>query len=218
MERTADGNTDGRGILPGSYQLGEGMYAFTAGGPFSARVVYSTDGGESWCTTADLPFEAGVRARFVSFYSETGGWLAVGGGRLMGSEGYLLARTQDGGQSWQRVELPPELAFSHLMDGIAFADESRGFLSFDVMDREPDYWYTADGGATFTQVELPMPQELLNTFYKVDSLAFDPVTGQGQLVVGQGPYGGKKAVFTSEDGGLHWAFEEMREESGHYVG
>ena len=215
VQATGDGNTNGRGIIPGSYQLNDTLYAFSYGGADWGAVMLSSDRGDTWSTTAKLPFPEAVRARFISFYTPKEGWFAMGGNRLMGMEGYLLARTEDGGATWQPVPLPAELSFSYLLSGIAFADGQHGFLSFDVPDEDPAFWCTTDG-KTFLQATLPIPQNLRGYLYKVDSYTLSG--SEGSLVVGQGSYGGKKAIFVTADGGASWTFEKSWEESAHYNG
>lgn len=132
------------------------------------------------------------------------------------SEYKELFFTADGGASWQQQPIEGTLS-SRLLNGVTFADRMHGILSLDVPNDAPEYWYTEDGGATFRQLELPLPGFEGSYYLKADSLRIDPESGEWTLILGQGEYGRRKAKLTSPDG-VNWSYEGTGEKPAPWLG
>ena len=202
LERTGDGNSDGGEIAAGSYYLDAQTFAFVGGDLMQFFGCVSHDGGQNWIEFRCPSGIDRLRVCCVDFWSAEEGVIAVGGDRQMNSETKTLFFTSDGGTSWveQQMEEPPS---NRLLNGVTFADRMHGILSLDVPNEEPEYWYTEDGGATFAQLELPLPEFEGAYYFKADSLRIDPEDESWTLTLGQGNYGQRKAVLmktTSESG------------------
>ena len=205
LEKTGDGNSDGGEIAAGSYYLDEETFAFVGGELISFFGCVSHDGGQNWTEFSCASGIDRLRVCCVDFWSAQEGVIAVGGDRMGQSEGKTLFFTADGGQSWEEQPIE-EYPSSRLLNGVTFADRMHGILSLDIPNAAPEYWYTEDGGATFTQLELPLPGYEGEYYFKADSLRIDPEEEKWTLILGQGNYGQRKAILTSLTGGDAWTY------------
>lgn len=138
------------------------------------RVYQSTDRGLTWTTGGANP--PGLEARDLQFESTTHGWV-IGAG----SQGSALFRTTDGGASWA-----PLGDFLGLHTAVDFIGASGWAARFDGRIRR-----TVDGGATWTETQLP---------------GFDPPTYDLDFWDASIGYavGDNGLVARSDDGGLTW--------------
>jgi photosystem II stability/assembly factor-like uncharacterized protein len=109
---------------------------------FSLRFFCTDDGGASW--SASAPLACGDRtpeAYAYSFVNESDGWTIAGGS---------LYKTVDGGDSWNKVELPADVTEA-LSDATAlsFINNHDGWLSSPTKG----LYRTKDGGLTWIPVE-----------------------------------------------------------------
>ena len=107
----------------------------------SQSLVRTTNGGLTWQafdggnTYTDASFQD------VHFVNETDGWavgLSIGGSRN------LMARTDDGGVTWTRVE---DIPGSEAYTSVFFLDEQTGWIH----GREGVIWKTENGGDTWSE-------------------------------------------------------------------
>lgn len=138
-----------------------------------------------------------------------------------GSRFYALNRTEDGGESWDRINLDPFLGNTGVSSGITFIDEELGFIALSRGGRSEGQLYrTSDGGFSFERVELPeieVPLTDIETYNPFDypEMPYEE-NGWLYLEVGQGQdgdyNGGTKALYRSSDNGEIWEFiEEINE-------
>ncbi|MBI9034726.1 MAG: hypothetical protein JEZ03_09680 [Bacteroidales bacterium] len=115
-------------------------------------IQISDNGGVSWETkqlnASGITREDNVLDAF--FLNETHGWLV---GRENQGFAFVLI-TQDGGNSWQKVEVPEAYNFG----GVHFIDYNEGYATVDMMDLGdyPNYklFHTLDGGITWQAIEM----------------------------------------------------------------
>ena len=161
------------------------------------HVLYSSDEGLTW-TQVQVPGSANLTA--VYFADERHGW-AVG-------HAEIILRTEDGGDSWERVHFAPENQ-QPLLD-IWFADRDRGLAvgAYGVI------YASTDGGRTWSQVPFePQPPP------GAEAVQADPADMEAEVDLGfefhlnaiaRGPgqrlYLGAEAgrIFASDDGGAAW--------------
>lgn len=184
------------------------------------RILISTDKGKTWdkvLVSEQLPI---LRMRLLGFTSDQDGYLIVTGDKTMSSEAHFVFKTNDGGRSWYSVG-PVKDVYSLITDG-GFINDQLGFISFgeyrfELKPPVPNLYRTADGGANWEHVEVPIPEEYQGYFTIAEVPTFNG--NEGTLLVKQGPdgdyLGGKVlAKFTSADEGKTWSFAGLVDPNG----
>lgn len=173
------------------------------------RVYRTSDAGKTWEST-DHP-GAAVAGR-LSFLNESEGWLTLHQGAGMHHEQVTILATTDGGRTWAEVSTtspdakPGELPFSGNKSGLAFSDSSNGFVTgYWPVPGNPYLFHSSDGGHTWTQVELALPEG----YEEADCSTHTPVFfggGSGVLPMTlYTPVGTREILFYSTtDGGATW--------------
>lgn len=182
-----------RSLLIDLAQAGNRVFAVGERG----HVLYSTDDGQTW-TQVQVPGSANLTA--VYFTDDKHGW-AVG-------HAEMILRTEDGGDSWQRVHFAPEIQ-QPLLD-VWFADGERGLAigAYGVI------YASADGGRVWSQMRFepeslpgaePVPVEEDDMEAEVD-LGFEFHLNAIARGPGQRLYIGAEAgrIFRSDDDGATW--------------
>jgi hypothetical protein len=185
-----------------------------------ARVLVSSDKGESWdegLVSDQLPF---LRMLILGFTSDKDGYLIVTGDKTMSWEAHFVFKTNDGGKSWYNAGSVDDT--QRLVTDGGFINNQLGFISFGEYRLEeqppmPDLHRTTDGGATWERVEVPIPEEYRGYFTIAEIPTFHGT--KGTLLVNQGPVGdymgGKVlAKFTSKDQGKTWSFAGLVDPDG----
>ena len=91
------------------------------------------------------------------FLDEKLGWRLVVADAAAGSRFYQMEKTEDGGTSWEMCNEDPFGGEIGVTEGLVFFDENFGFAGLTGATQSYSRLYmTRDGGATFTQVQLPM--------------------------------------------------------------
>ncbi|WP_188455802.1 WD40/YVTN/BNR-like repeat-containing protein [Virgibacillus oceani] len=202
-------------LIEGSYVISPERTAFVTGGNRNLRLLFSNDQGESWDDVVVTDQIQGVRMRLLGFSSEKDGYLIVSGGRTMSSEGNFVYKTNDGGKSWYFAGSVEE-EYS-LVTGGGFINDKIGFISFGSVNIEdqpprPEIYRTGDGGDSWEEIEVPIPEEFKGIFTVAEAPVFNE--DYGTMLVNQGEngdyLGGKVlAKFTSEDEGKTWKFSSL---------
>lgn len=201
-------------LIEDSYLISPQRTVFIVGGNENIAVMQSTDQGENWETTTIPAVIQGIRIRIIDFISENNGFLILTGGRTMSWEGNIIYKTEDGGKTWEEAgNVPTE---RQVTSG-GFIDEELGFVSFGAINVNespgmPDIYRTADGGNTWSKIEVPIPAEYQGIFTVAETPTFDG--SQGTMLVNQGPNGdyqggNVKAKFVSVDDGATWSFANL---------
>lgn len=133
--------------------------------PVPSHVWLTADGGQTWRATEplqldDLPYEY-FAPRALASGDGQHGWLLAHLGAGMSHDYIAIFTTADGGETWQRVADPennPDLQPCN-KSGLVFTDAQEGWLAGDCPGLMPPLFlfHTTDGGANWTQIELPPP-------------------------------------------------------------
>lgn len=173
------------------------------------RILLTEDQGETWKDAVVAENLAAVRFRKIDLIDDSFGYVMMTADRTMSSEWTGIYVTNDGGHVWTEMSRPDTTRLVH--DG-NFLDQKRGFLSYGTINpTEPSLYYTADGGGSWTEAEVVIPEEYTGIFVQADM----PFIDGDQLLmrVNQGSIGDYKGgtvngEFISEDNGASWTFVE----------
>jgi photosystem II stability/assembly factor-like uncharacterized protein len=194
LVRTSDGgaNWEDAGSLPPYVPLKDYLFTspnhgvFLGGYPGGSSIFTTNDGGKTWkqvftCATRlevnGLMQNTGCNLNALQFPSPSVGY-AVGGGDAF----FVVAKTEDGGESWRVV-----YTFAPIPQAgrVFFTDASTGF----TRNNDGKFYATRDGGLTWRGVTGGSIWETLNFRFA------DPQVGWS---------GGARGMSFSTDGGMHW--------------
>jgi photosystem II stability/assembly factor-like uncharacterized protein len=178
--------------------------AYTCGnGP---HVRFSQDGGKTWSAKTDWGVGEPNQCRYLSFVDAQTGWAATP---------TLLARTKDGGVTWQDLSLP---AKSEQIMSISFTSSENGFM----MDNIGNLFGTKDGGSTWTMVSSTFGQAMSLTSEKTLTEDHSPYLAMRFLDIQNGIIAFRKVardasgitvvsleVMHTADGGQTWTIETI---------
>jgi photosystem II stability/assembly factor-like uncharacterized protein len=175
----------------------------------------STDRGSSW-EQRSLPPTNGGYLPEISFANLNDGWYSTGGSpeTQCNGAGTAIWRTTDGAATWRQVALVPGssgIGDAQCKEGLAFIDETHGFLAAWDDNHAPSIYRTADGGISWIAATLPDPPGF-TTQTGGDTLRAGLVRAFGStlLVPAWGMQPGAQAqteyVFASHDGGATWTY------------
>ena len=170
--------------------------------PADWKLFHTMDGGMSWVIQPSPPRTGWTQLMGVQFLDAQAGWV-IGWPRGGVNQTYI-ARTMDGGNSWEdlayKVGVGP---FNGLFD-LDFVDRECGWIVGDT----GLIWHTEDGGDTW-ELQGTRPDYIFSKdwFYGVDFVNRE----EGWIVGLVPPWKEKKGIILhTRDGGRHWT-EEMVE-------
>jgi len=179
----------------------------------STQVLHTADGGQTWQqATIQMPFP-----RQISFVDSQHGWVLAAVRPPEGpAEPVSVFRTTDGGKTWANVATalfadatpPGRLPYGGQKSGMRFLDAFTGWVTGTVTLPNLAWLYvTHDGGATWQQQSLLMPQGvpsarlliLSPTFFSAADgilpITFSNVTTDSGIAT---------AIYATRDGGKTW--------------
>ncbi|MBU0509275.1 hypothetical protein KKH27_10610 [bacterium] len=147
-------------------------------------VLRTVDGGDTWTIASRLD---SIFYECIFFSDRNTGWVC-------GENGSFL-QTQDGGWTWQRIELALE---SYAFYGIHVPEQGRGFLvGMDVSNRKAVMYESTDRGETWIERKQEFP-----------GACFEPIQF---LDANRGFMAGGKYVLRTTDGGESWIANDLEE-------
>jgi len=179
--------------------------AYGIAGPLT--LLHTSDGGQHW----QFP-PINDQARHVSlpdFVSTTQGWLEVSQGPRLGIDPTDIFHTSDGGLTWNKIASANDqdnnsLPISGDKMGISFRDAQHGWATGDVPSNTPWLYMTNDGGQTWQQSDVLVPQ----TFGSVEQFATMPPVlfgNDGVMPVQYSQFGSQHVIlYVTHDGGQSW--------------
>jgi photosystem II stability/assembly factor-like uncharacterized protein len=178
---------------------------------YTSGFLYRTsDGGMTW-VNIHTPFTASD----IHFLDADTGWALADLGVGAGSNAVAVYQTSDGGSTWTRtytndpniVEAGNSLPLGGLKAGIAPLNMQTAFVYGVIYSSGTAYLFrTDDGGATWEQVEVPLPPDAANYELGIDAgqMRFVSAT-DGFLAIRFVGDTYRLAIYVTEDGGRSWA-------------
>ena len=94
------------------------------------------------------------------FLDEQNGWRLVVVDAAAGSRFYVMERTADGGDTWERINEDPFDNQAGVAEGVMFLDDNFGIAGLAGASQSDSTLYiTKDGGRSFGEIKLPMSTE-----------------------------------------------------------
>ncbi len=150
------------------------IYSTWSGIPEFATVWTTYDGGNNWSPSYDMETSSMMEffsPGFFSFPDEDHGWLLVHAGAGMSHDYIYIYGSSDGGVTWTKLVDPMDSsetspAMSLYKTGMAFTDAQHGWITYELAGVASGVWIygTADGGTTWSQVDLPAPDDKPDLF------------------------------------------------------
>jgi len=161
--------------------------------PYGTVLLKTRDGGQNWDTSV-YP-EADVFMNCVLYLDSLRGW--------MGGSPHALVRTFDGGMTWSQAQIDTAtLAFFPVLK-INFYNDQYGYACGGMFDIAGVIWRTWDGGDHWYAIDVAdAPADEVRGLHCFDSLH---VIGAG----GDPDFGYGVGVIRTDDGGLHWDYQEV---------
>ena len=151
------------------------------------------------------------------FLDEQNGWRLVVVDAAAGSRFYVMERTADGGDTWERINEDPFDNQAGVAEGVMFLDDNFGIAGLAGASQSDSTLYiTKDGGRSFGEIKLPMstvtelPESAKEYGFTVEDYDYlnMPQIGATTLIImvttDKGDNDG--IVFKSEDGGDTWKY------------
>ena len=147
------------------------------------KILLSRDSGETWKEAAvegsdkmavygELREGVVPNGGFIGFWDE-GGYLVLTLPASMGNQPIHIYLTADGGDTWSEIGNPYDAGEHYgVVTGAGFSTAEIGFISYRYFEDEgPDIWWTADGGDTWEELMVTLPEE-----YASDEYIFTPLS------------------------------------------
>lgn len=165
-----------------------------------AYVVKTTNGGSSWRMVGSFGEYEPNQPRYISFINENTGWVATPSEFELNGKRIRLAYTNDGGESWNAIELPKDAA---AISAIYLRDQNNGY----VLDKEGNLYATKDGGKNFNKQPLGL-KDIDYYVEDVPKIALKFLDDKNALLCYHSK-DGKLQASRSKNSGVTWVKETM---------
>ncbi|MGE5423724.1 MAG: YCF48-related protein, partial [Syntrophothermus sp.] len=161
--------------------------------PYGTILLHTTNGGNSWQTR--LYPQENIFIHCLYFLDSLNGWA--------GGSPHALARTTDGGITWQQAAIDTSTLAFFPVEFITFYDRKFGYASGGIFDVAGVIWSTDNGGDTWRAIDNSQaPADEVHGLYCFDSLQ---VMGAG----GDPDFGYGVGMIRTDDGGFNWVYQEL---------
>lgn len=184
------------------YIMYGGVYNWNTDKTSSLQILYTKDQGKSWHTSTVLENTISTY-RNIFFIDENTAYVVTSNALSVEEK---IARTDDGGETWQEVPSPKlnqkayQISVYDTVIHVAYKSLS-----------EPVLYRSDDNGSTWIKVILPVPEEFKKHYVEAQVPIMTGQTGYVYVSQGdEGDYGPYDMRFETKDGGHTWQF--VREE------
>ncbi|RPI94937.1 MAG: hypothetical protein EHM40_04795 [Chloroflexi bacterium] len=218
--RTADGGTHWHNVTaPNISAVINGFFQSPSKGWVLARglespdtssiwLLRTTDGGYTWTTYRNLPFDNGS----IQFLDDMNGFVMAGLPSGMHKHAVQIYRTSDGGATWTlKYAVDPSqpvntLPFGGVKYGIAFRDPSTGWVGGYSPATGTVYLYkTTDGGVTWAPQSLALPAGYETADFSTTAPTFFGPNDAVLPVWLSTSAGRDLYIYATHDGGATWS-------------
>lgn len=188
------------------------------------KILLSSDGGETWRESevegsdkmvmfGDMREDVTPSGGFIGFFGD-GGYLVLTFPVAMGNQPMRIYLTGDGGETWAEIGNPYD-AGEHfcVLTGAGFSTDEIGFISYRYYeDAGPDIWWTSDGGDTWRELTVMLPEKYANGDYVLyvftpGSPTFNDSNGVYPIEILNQSGGATEVIYMySDDYGMTWQF------------
>lgn len=202
---------DAGSILQGFFlNINEAWVAVPESDFITGTLYHTTDGGKNW-ESFSVPFGS----VHLFFLDSLHGWALVDRGASSGSQAIDIFATANGGETWTAVYLltadqsptavAGELPYAGTKNEIAFIDLEHGWITGKApVSDQPWLFYTEDGGESWEQQDLPIPEGYQFNVLTVSAPIFFN-DSQGVLPVRLSQVTETTIFYETSDAGLTWS-------------
>ena len=186
----------------GSWYITDEKTAFVGIDGDKLSVIMSEDMGVTWRSYLISDHDATYDFCFaLTFLPDSDvGYISVNVDKAMSSSATLIYKTTDGGETWDCLGLPNN-DYHRISKYITASSEDNVFLT---MLSDGGILASYDGGVTWEQIKLPIPQNKVDYYSYYNPPEFDGKSGE--ILVGMSYKSSSNIRFTSGDGGRTWKY------------
>lgn len=178
------------------WQASVGWVVGIESGTNQGILLHTVNSGAAWVTQGTAA-DRQHALNGVSAIDANNAWVT-------GDNGTIL-RTRDGGLTWQRQNLPPELPSDASVYFIAAASDQIAWALAGCVDGPTYILYTSDGGDTWAvQYEADVAPGHLNWIEAASTQVAYAVGGASASLAGESTNQDVGRIYRTADGGLHW--------------
>jgi len=161
--------------------------------PFGTILLKTTNGGQDW--SSEQYRDDNIFITCILYLDSLNGWMV--------GDPHAIVRTNDGGITWEHVEIDTVALSLYPVYSIKFFNERYGYACGGALDIAGVTWRTSNGGDKWYPIgDAYAPPEPIRELHLVDSINVIGVGGDWEHFFGLG-------IIRTSDGGGIWQYEEL---------